>query len=86
MSHTLYTASVQRVQRCELAVPGSNPDMFEKALKSGTDFIFLDLEDAVAPDAGTGKAEARDRRLPEDVFAFFHVPGRGRILAVGDAT
>ncbi|MBM4207996.1 MAG: CoA ester lyase [Gammaproteobacteria bacterium] len=50
MSHTLYTAQVQRVQRCELAVPGSNPNMFEKALKSGVDFIFLDLEDAVAPD------------------------------------
>ncbi len=50
MSHTLYTAPVQRVQRCELAVPGSNPDMFEKAMKSGADFIFLDLEDAVAPD------------------------------------
>lgn len=50
MSHTLYTASMQRVQRCELAVPGSNPEMFEKALNSGVDFIFLDLEDAVAPD------------------------------------
>ncbi|KJV07964.1 HpcH/HpaI aldolase/citrate lyase family protein [Methylocucumis oryzae] len=50
MSHTLYTASVNRVQRCELAVPGSNPDFFEKALKSGVDFVFLDLEDAVAPD------------------------------------
>jgi len=50
MSHTLYTSSVQRVQRCELAVPGSNPAMFEKALNSGSDFVFLDLEDAVAPD------------------------------------
>ncbi|MGR9071956.1 MAG: HpcH/HpaI aldolase/citrate lyase family protein [Gammaproteobacteria bacterium] len=50
MSHTLYEANVQRVQRCELAVPGSNPGMFEKALKSGADYIFLDLEDAVAPD------------------------------------
>jgi citrate lyase subunit beta/citryl-CoA lyase len=50
MSHTLYQASVQRVQRCELAVPGSNLGMFEKALKSGADFVFLDLEDAVAPD------------------------------------
>ena len=50
MSHTLYEATAQRVQRCELAVPGSNPGMFEKALKSGVDFIFLDLEDAVAPD------------------------------------
>jgi citrate lyase subunit beta/citryl-CoA lyase len=50
MSHTLYSANVQRVQRCELAVPGTSPEMFEKALKSGVDFIFLDLEDAVAPD------------------------------------
>jgi citrate lyase subunit beta/citryl-CoA lyase len=50
MSHTLYEASVLRVQRCELAVPGSNPNMFEKAMKSGVDFVFLDLEDAVAPD------------------------------------
>ncbi len=50
MSHTLYAASVLRVQRCELAVPGSNPGLFEKALASGVDFVFLDLEDAVAPD------------------------------------
>ena len=56
MSHTLYSATVQRVQRCELAVPGSNPGMFEKALKSGADFIFLDLEAAVAPD---DKVQAR---------------------------
>jgi citrate lyase subunit beta/citryl-CoA lyase len=56
MSHTLYQASVQRVQRCELAVPGSNPGMFEKALNSGADFVFLDLEDAVAPD---DKVQAR---------------------------
>jgi citrate lyase subunit beta/citryl-CoA lyase len=56
MSHTLYAASVQRVQRCELAVPGSNPGMFEKALNSGADFVFLDLEDAVAPD---DKVQAR---------------------------
>lgn len=50
MSHTLYETKTPRVQRCELAVPGSRPEMFEKALKSGVDFIFLDLEDAVAPD------------------------------------
>jgi len=50
MSHTLYEANSQRVQRCELAVPGSSPEMFEKALNSGVDVIFLDLEDAVAPD------------------------------------
>ena len=50
MSHTLYETKIQRVQRCELAVPGSSPGMFEKALNSGVDFVFLDLEDAVAPD------------------------------------
>lgn len=50
MSHTLYQPNRQHIQRSELAVPGSNPSLFEKALKSGVDFIFLDLEDAVAPD------------------------------------
>jgi len=40
MSHTLYETTVQRVQRCELAVPGSSPGMFEKALNSGVDFVF----------------------------------------------
>jgi malyl-CoA/(S)-citramalyl-CoA lyase len=31
-------------------VPGSQPKLFEKAAKSAADVIFLDLEDAVAPD------------------------------------
>ena len=48
MSHTFYQSVNQRLQRSELAVPGSNPGMFEKALKSETDYVFLDLEDAVA--------------------------------------
>ena len=39
-----------RLNRSELAVPGSQPQMFEKAAKSDADLIFLDLEDAVAPD------------------------------------
>lgn len=50
MSHTRYEPGTPRVQRSELAVPGSNPGMFEKALKTGVDYVFLDLEDAVAPD------------------------------------
>ncbi len=49
MSHTLYNLRKQRLHRSELAVPGSNPAMFEKALTSAADYIFLDLEDAVAP-------------------------------------
>jgi citrate lyase beta subunit len=50
MSHTRYEPVCQRLQRSELAVPGSNPTMFEKALKSEADYVFLDVEDAVAPD------------------------------------
>ena len=50
MSHKIYEQTSRRVQRSELAVPGSNPKMFEKALQSDVDFVFLDLEDAVAPD------------------------------------
>ena len=43
-----------RLNRSELAVPGSQPQMFEKAAKSDVDVIFLDLEDAVAPDEKEG--------------------------------
>ncbi len=39
-----------RLNRSELAVPGSQPNMFEKAAKLDVDVVFLDLEDAVAPD------------------------------------
>jgi citrate lyase subunit beta/citryl-CoA lyase len=49
VSHTRYEPATPRLQRSELAVPGSNPAMFEKALKSAADVVFLDLEDAVAP-------------------------------------
>jgi malyl-CoA/(S)-citramalyl-CoA lyase len=39
-----------RLHRSELAVPGSNKRMLEKAPDAGADIVFLDLEDAVAPD------------------------------------
>ena len=56
MSHTFYQSVSQRLQRSELAVPGSNPDMFNKALNSVADYVFLDLEDSVAP---SDKPQAR---------------------------
>jgi citrate lyase beta subunit len=49
MSHTLHPPRRPRLQRSELAVPGSNPEFIEKAADSDADFVFLDLEDAVAP-------------------------------------
>ena len=56
MSFTQYEQARPRLQRSELAVPGSNPGMFEKAAKSDADYVFLDCEDAVVPD---DKAQAR---------------------------
>ncbi|SNT04824.1 HpcH/HpaI aldolase/citrate lyase family protein [Antarctobacter heliothermus] len=49
MSHTLHPLRKQRLHRSELAVPASNPGMVEKAADSAADYVFLDLEDAVAP-------------------------------------
>ncbi|MEQ9452031.1 MAG: CoA ester lyase [Pseudomonadales bacterium] len=39
----------RRHRRCQLSVPGSNPKMIQKAADSGVDHVFLDLEDACAP-------------------------------------
>ncbi len=50
MSFKLVEEAKPRLNRSELAVPGSSPRMFEKAAQSEADVIFLDLEDAVAPD------------------------------------
>jgi len=50
MSFTIIEQATPRLHRSELAVPGSNPGLFEKAAKSAADIIFLDVEDAVAPD------------------------------------
>lgn len=56
MSFTQYEQARARLQRSELAVPGSSPKMFEKAAASEADYIFLDCEDAVVPD---DKVQAR---------------------------
>jgi malyl-CoA/(S)-citramalyl-CoA lyase len=50
MSFTIVEPAPARLNRSELAVPGSRPELFEKAAKSNVDVLFLDLEDAVAPD------------------------------------
>ena len=49
MSHTHYPSVKTRLQRSELAVPAVNPSMIDKAAESAADYIFLDLEDAIAP-------------------------------------
>ena len=49
MSHVVVKQCTARVNRSELAVPGSSTTFMEKAAKSDADVVFLDLEDAVAP-------------------------------------
>lgn len=39
----------KRLRRCQLSVPGSSEKMMTKAAGLDVDYIFLDLEDAVAP-------------------------------------
>jgi malyl-CoA/(S)-citramalyl-CoA lyase len=50
VSFTIIQQATPRLHRSELAVPGSNPGLFEKAARSAADIVFLDVEDAVAPD------------------------------------
>ena len=50
MSHHQVIEARRRLHRSELAVPGSRPELFEKAAAGRADYVFLDLEDAVAPD------------------------------------
>jgi len=51
------STKIRRRRRCVLSVPGINERNITRALASGVDHIFLDLEDSVTPDK---KAEARE--------------------------
>jgi citrate lyase subunit beta/citryl-CoA lyase len=51
----------RRLRRCQLSVPGSSEKMMTKAAGLDVDHVFLDLEDAVAPNekpAARGKVAA----------------------------
>ena len=70
-----------RPRRTCLSVPGSSPKMIQKAKTLPADQVFLDLEDAVAPDA---KSQARAQvaeALAEDGWA-----GQLRGVRVNDWT
>ena len=45
---------LRRARRCQLSVPGSSEKMMNKAAGLTLDHVFLDLEDAVAPNAKPG--------------------------------
>src|SRR3954452_20808122 len=72
---------VLRPRRSNLAVPGSNPKMLDKAQGLPVDQVFLDLEDAVAPLA---KPDARKNivaALTEGDWT-----GKARVVRVNDLT
>ena len=50
MSFTIVEEATARLNQSELAVPGSSTKLLQKAAESAADMVFLDLEDAVAPD------------------------------------
>lgn len=75
MSFTIVEEAPPRPNRSELAVPGSSPKFFEKAAAGPADVIFLDLEDAVAPDK---KEEAR-RNI---IQALNEMDWKGKTLSV----
>lgn len=65
----------RRVQRSELAVPATSPRFFGKAAEGDADFVFIDLEDAIAPAL---KAEAREAAIR----ALNEVDWAGKTMAV----
>lgn len=70
-----------RPRRSNLAVPGSNPRMIDKARTLPVDQVFLDLEDACAPLA---KPEARKNVVAAFTEGGFE--GRTRVVRVNDWT
>ena len=73
--------SPRRPRRSCLAVPGSSPRMIEKSVQLGSDQIFFDLEDAVAPDR---KRDAR--RLVIDALNSLDFGASLRVVRINDVT
>ena len=72
------TIKTQRPRRSFIFTPGLKPEMFQKALASGTDIVCIELEDGIAP---KDKAIARQKAL-----ALFKIPqaddGVERVLRI----
>lgn len=72
------TIKTQRPRRSFIFTPGLKPEMFPKALASGTDIVCIELEDGIAP---KDKAIARQKAL-----ALFKTPqaddGVERVLRI----
>ncbi|MBW3665646.1 MAG: CoA ester lyase [Actinobacteria bacterium] len=81
--HSVGSASERptRLRRSCLAVPGSDPKMMARAAEGEADQIFLDLEDAVAPDEKKGARAKVVEALNSNDYA-----GKVVVVRVNDAT
>ena len=70
-----------KLRRSCLAVPGSNPKMMARAADSDADQIFLDLEDAVAPNEKKGARAQIVEALNTNDYS-----GKVVVVRVNDAT
>ena len=52
----------RRPRRVQLSTPGSSEKMMQKASESKADHVFLDLEDAVAPEPEARRPQEDRRR------------------------
>ncbi|MGQ0674853.1 MAG: HpcH/HpaI aldolase/citrate lyase family protein [Rhodospirillales bacterium] len=75
MSFTVVEQARTRLNRSELAVPGSRPEFFDKAAKSAADVVFIDLEDSVAPDE-------KDQARKNAVAALNEIDWGGKTVSV----
>ena len=60
LGKNLVTIRTQRPRRSFIFTPGLKPEMFPKALASGTDIVCIELEDGIAP---KDKDKARQKAL-----------------------
>ena len=70
-----------RLRRSELAVPASNAKLVEKSASTDADLVFLDLEDATAPDAKEGA-----RQIAIDALNGLDWGNKVRAVRVNDRT
>lgn len=71
----------RRRRRVQLAVPGSQARMMEKAAASAADHVFLDLEDAVAP-----SSKVNARREVVSALKNLDWSGKTRCVRINDLT
>ena len=67
MSHQYYKPARSRLQRSELAVPGSSPKMFEKALNSNAEVLNI-LQADIMKKLYKNKLKAKNKKILTDAM------------------